>query len=109
MAPQSAVRVAGRSPSTKCKKVGIGMGGDRGDRQLVKKREHISMSEILLADIARKLKKIDFCMTSTHGGSGAISNHPMSNNGDVKYDGDSWFFSHTDNRAIGQGRCGLGV
>lgn len=58
------------------------------------------MSETLLADIARKLKKIDFCMMSTHGGSGAITNRPMSNNGDVEYDGDSWFFSYTDTNKV---------
>jgi general stress protein 26 len=32
-------------------------------------------------------------MLSTNGGSGRISSRPMSNNGDVEYDGDSWFFS----------------
>ena len=47
------------------------------------------MASTTLPDIARKLKKIDFCMMSTHAGSGAISNRPMSNNGNVDYDGDS--------------------
>ncbi|OJU71457.1 MAG: pyridoxamine 5'-phosphate oxidase [Rhizobiales bacterium 63-7] len=51
------------------------------------------MPSLTLADIAHKLKKIDFCTMSTLGGSG-ISNRPMSNNGDVDYDGDSWFFSY---------------
>ena len=53
-----------------------------------------------LPEIARKLKKIDFCMMSTHGGSSVITNRPMSNNGDVDYDGDSWFFSFEDTRKI---------
>ena len=51
------------------------------------------MTSISLPDIAKRLKKIDFCMMSTTAQSGVISNRPMSNNGDVEYDGDSWFFS----------------
>ncbi|MCQ4629095.1 pyridoxamine 5'-phosphate oxidase family protein [Shinella lacus] len=58
------------------------------------------MSSTTLPDIARKLKKIDFCMMSTHGASGAITNRPMSNNGDVDYDGDSWFFSFEDTNKV---------
>jgi len=54
------------------------------------------MSSKTLEDIAAKIKKIDFCMMSTHGSTGAINNRPMSNNGDVEYDGDSWFFSFKD-------------
>lgn len=38
------------------------------------------MSEMTLPDIAGKLKKIDFCMMSTKGSQGEISNRPMSNN-----------------------------
>lgn len=58
------------------------------------------MSSMTLPEIARKLKKIDFCMMSTHRGSSAITNRPMSNNGDVDYDGDSWFFSFEDTNKI---------
>ncbi|KAA9384057.1 pyridoxamine 5'-phosphate oxidase family protein [Neorhizobium galegae] len=58
------------------------------------------MSEMTLSDIAGKLKKIDICMMSTKGSQGEISNRPMSNNGDVDYDGDSWFFSYEDTRKI---------
>lgn len=58
------------------------------------------MSSMTLPEIARKLKKIDFCMMSTHGGSSVITNRPMSNNGDVDYDGDSWFFSFEDTRKV---------
>lgn len=57
------------------------------------------MSASTLPDIARKLKKIDFCMMSTHG-AGSISNRPMSSNGDVDYDGDSWFFSFEDTNKV---------
>ncbi|WP_337269943.1 pyridoxamine 5'-phosphate oxidase family protein [Oryzifoliimicrobium ureilyticus] len=58
------------------------------------------MSEMSLSDIASKIKKIDFCMMSTKGSQGEISNRPMSNNGDVEYDGDSWFFSYEDTRKV---------
>ena len=55
-----------------------------------------------LHDIAQKLKKVDFCMMATHGESNAIVNRPMSNNGDVDYDGDSWFFSYEDTDKVAQ-------
>jgi general stress protein 26 len=58
------------------------------------------MAEIMLTDIAAKLKKIDFCMMSTKGQDQEISSRPMSNNGDVEYDGDNWFFSYRDTRKV---------
>jgi len=58
------------------------------------------MPSLSLEDISAKLKKIDFCMLSTNGGSGRISSRPMSNNGDVEYDGDSWFFSYEDTQKV---------
>ncbi|MBB4216554.1 general stress protein 26 [Rhizobium sp. BK212] len=58
------------------------------------------MASMTLEDLSSQLKKIDFCMLSTNAGSGRISARPMSNNGDVEYDGDSWFFSYEDSRKI---------
>ncbi|MGF9567185.1 pyridoxamine 5'-phosphate oxidase family protein [Neorhizobium sp. BT27B] len=58
------------------------------------------MSKKTMDEIAAKLKKIDFCMMSTKGLTREISNRPMSNNGDVDYDGDSWFFSYEDTRKV---------
>jgi len=58
------------------------------------------MSGKAMDEIAAKLKKIDFCMMSTKGSAKEISNRPMSNNGDVEYDGDSWFFSYQDTRKV---------
>ena len=51
------------------------------------------MSHLTLSDIAKKMKDIDFTMLSTRTAGGDISARPMSNNGDVDYDGDSWFFA----------------
>ena len=58
------------------------------------------MASMTLEDLSSHLKKIDFCMLSTNAGSGRISSRPMSNNGDVEYDGDTWFFSYEDSRKI---------
>ncbi|KPH04432.1 pyridoxamine 5'-phosphate oxidase (plasmid) [Rhizobium acidisoli] len=58
------------------------------------------MESMTLEDLSSQLKKIDFCMLSTNAGSGRISARPMSNNGDVEHDGDSWFFSYEDSRKI---------
>lgn len=58
------------------------------------------MSSMTLEDLSAHLKKIDFCMLSTNAGSGKLTTRPMSNNGDVEYDGDSWFFSYSDTRKV---------
>lgn len=60
------------------------------------------MATLAFEDLASKIKKIDFCMLSTNGGAGKISTRPMSNNGDVEYDGDSWFFSCEDTRKVSE-------
>ena len=41
-----------------------------------------------LADLAEKMRDIDFTMLSTHSRDGGIASRPMSNNRDVDYDGD---------------------
>ena len=46
-----------------------------------------------LADLAEIMRDIDFTMLSTKTADGGIAARPMSNNGDVEYDGDSWFFA----------------
>ncbi len=52
-----------------------------------------------MEELAKKLGKIDFCMLNTTGPESIIS-RPMSNNGDVEYDGDSWFFSYEDTKKV---------
>ena len=51
------------------------------------------MTDNTLADISEKMRDIDFCMLTTHGANGAIASRPMSNNREVDYDGDSYFFT----------------
>lgn len=58
------------------------------------------MTSMTLEDLSKQLRKIDFCMLCTNTESGQISTRPMSNNGDVEYDGDSWFFTYDNTRKI---------
>lgn len=53
-----------------------------------------------LADIAKAMKDIDFAMLNSKAEDGSIGARPMSNNGDVDYDGDSWFFTTDDTRMV---------
>lgn len=46
-----------------------------------------------LADLSEKMKDIDFAMLATRTQGGAIGARPMSNNREVDYDGNAWFFA----------------
>ena len=58
------------------------------------------MADKRLADIAEKMAGIDIAMLATHTEGGLIASRPMSNNGDVKYDGDSYYFTTADSRMV---------
>jgi general stress protein 26 len=58
------------------------------------------MAAMTLEELSNKMRKIDFCMLSTRETAGGVSSRPMSNNGDVEYDGDSWFFSFEQTRKV---------
>jgi general stress protein 26 len=49
-----------------------------------------------LVEISEKMRDIDFTMLSTRAADGAIGSRPMSNNRDVDYDGDSFYFTSDD-------------
>jgi general stress protein 26 len=53
-----------------------------------------------LADIAEEMAGIDIAILSTHAENGEIANRPMSNNGDVSYDGTSYYFTYEQARAV---------
>lgn len=53
-----------------------------------------------LQDLARKMRDIDFAMLATNTTGGAIAARPMSNNREVEYDGDSWFFADGSTRMV---------
>lgn len=53
-----------------------------------------------LAAVAELLKELDICMLTTRAADGALHGRPMSNNGEVEYDGDSWFFAQDGTRKV---------
>ena len=53
-----------------------------------------------LSDISEDMKQIDFCTLSTHAPGGTIGARPMSNNREVDYDGDAWFFTYDDRQMV---------
>lgn len=50
-----------------------------------------------LKPVAEALRDIDICMLTTRSQEG-LHNRPMSNNRQVEYDGDTWFFAFRDSR-----------
>ena len=58
------------------------------------------MEEAKLEDIASKMRKLDICMMATQSKNGTIASRPMSNNGDVEYDGNSYFFSLEESEVV---------
>lgn len=60
------------------------------------------MSELTLHDLAKKMKGIDIASLSTHAAGGEIACRFMSNNGEVEYDGDNWFFTEEKTRTVGE-------
>ena len=53
------------------------------------------------AAVADAMSRIDFCMMQTVGEHG-INTRPMSNNGDVQYDGDNWFFARASSTKVAE-------
>jgi Uncharacterized stress protein (general stress protein 26) len=58
------------------------------------------MAGMTLEDLSEKMSKIDFGMLSTRTEGGALASRPMSNNGDVAYRGDSFFFTYEAARTV---------
>jgi general stress protein 26 len=58
------------------------------------------MASLTLKDLSEKMRDIDFAMLSTRTEGGAIASRPMSNNRDVEFDGDCYFFSDGSARTI---------
>ncbi len=51
------------------------------------------MPKLDLNDISAALKQIDICMMTTQTVDGTLESRPMSNNKDVDFDGDCYFFT----------------
>ncbi|MCB0078244.1 MAG: pyridoxamine 5'-phosphate oxidase family protein [Anaerolineales bacterium] len=57
----------------------------------------LTLTKKKLADI---MKEIDFCMMTTLQSNGQLSSRPMSNNSNVEWDGDTWFFASKDSMQV---------
>ena len=58
------------------------------------------MADLKLSDISEKMRDIDFTILSTRTSNGQIAGRPMSNNRQVDYDGDSYFFTCEDTGTV---------
>jgi len=58
------------------------------------------MAAFSLTGIARNLRQIDICMMVTISKRGQCNSRPMSNNRDVKYNGDMYFFTYEKTQKI---------
>ena len=54
----------------------------------------MAAEKLTLKAVSEKMSGIDAAILSTHGQGEEIANRPMSNNGDVEYNGTSYFFSY---------------
>lgn len=59
------------------------------------------MTEPTRDDVIRLMKQMDLCFMVTKDGDGLCS-RPMSNNAQVDWDGDNWFFTNGDTRKVSQ-------
>ena len=50
--------------------------------------------------VSEAMKKVDFCMMTTLGTQRGMHTRPMSNNKNVEWDGDTWFFSAADSSQV---------
>ncbi|GAA4021763.1 pyridoxamine 5'-phosphate oxidase family protein [Deinococcus rubellus] len=53
-----------------------------------------------LSELSKSMQKIDIAMLSTYSGGGEIAGRPMSNNGEVEYDGTSYYFTYDQSRTV---------
>ncbi len=58
------------------------------------------MAQLKLEEISEKMRDIDFAILSTRSEGGSVAGRPMSNNRDVEFDGDSYFFTCDDARSV---------
>ncbi len=60
----------------------------------------MSKHTMSLKDLGEAMRDIDFAMLTTRAEDGSKAARPMSNNGEVEYDGDSWYFTWEDSRTV---------
>ncbi len=57
-------------------------------------------TDFTIHDIAPLMRDIDFAVLTTQAEDGTMAARPMSNNGDVDYDGDSYYFAWEESRMV---------
>jgi general stress protein 26 len=62
--------------------------------------EEIDVAEMSLQDLAEKMRHIDIAILTTRMAGGSLAGRPMSNNGDVDYDGVSYYFTYEDAHTV---------
>lgn len=64
-----------------------------------------------LAEISEAMRDIDFCTLATHTAGGSIGARPMSNNRNVEFDGDVFFFTYDSTQMVNDigGDANVGV
>lgn len=58
------------------------------------------MADMTLEQISEKMRDIDIAVLTTRTAGGALAGRPMSNNRNVEYDGDSFFFTLADTGTV---------
>lgn len=58
------------------------------------------MAEMTLKNLSDRMAKIDFAMLTTCTDGVAFASRPMSNNGEVEYQGDSYYFAYDTARTV---------
>jgi general stress protein 26 len=58
------------------------------------------MAKMTLEEVSEKMRDIDFAILSTRTEGGSVAGRPMSNNREVEFDGDSFFFTCEDTRTV---------
>ena len=57
------------------------------------------MANYTMSELSKKMRDIDFAMLFTKSEGGEVAGRPMSNNGEVEYQGDSFFFAYDSTRS----------
>jgi general stress protein 26 len=60
------------------------------------------MESMTIQELSKKMKGIDLCMLTTVSSDGVPESRPMSNNGEVEYDGTSYFFTDENAQMVRQ-------
>lgn len=58
------------------------------------------MDDMTIKNLSDNMAKIDFAMLTTRTDGGSFASRPMSNNGEVEYRGDSYYFTYDSSRTV---------